>query len=84
MRIDMYQVKLSMIVNLVRDYYTLKDGASVGVLILDDDDSTILEVNSLNGISGSECEIDISHIIAVEDPMDMIELLLEELQGEGD
>ncbi|TYS57900.1 hypothetical protein FZD47_23990 [Bacillus infantis] len=73
MRVNFRTIKINMIINLTRDYFTLKHNASVGVMFLEDEE--MLDINCTYGMGGYGYSLEIGDVLEEDDPSVILKLL---------
>jgi hypothetical protein len=80
--IDTEFIKKNMLINLARDYVTIKNVSSVGVIL--DCSTNILDINCINGMCGSTFSINLSKILKIKDLGTAIDTLINTIDAEID
>lgn len=78
MIIDFRYLKINMIVNLIRDYFTLKQVANVGVLYSSENEE--LHIVCSYGMAGQDYKMYIGDLLEEEDIHVMLKMLINQLK----
>lgn len=79
MVVDFYYLKVNMIVNLVRDYFSIKEVANVGVLFSTETES--LHIVCSYGMTGQNYSMKIDDLLEEDDVNTMLKMLVVQLKS---
>jgi hypothetical protein len=78
MEVNFEYLKINMIVNLVRDYFSLKQVANVGVLFIEEIQE--LKIVCSYGMAGQDYKMYIGDLLEEEDAYKMLRMLVSQLR----